>query len=53
MGFRHQGFSSCDARAQSLHGKWDLPGPGIEPMSLAPAGEFLTTGPPGKSQRCL
>ena len=28
---------------------WDLPGPGIEPMSPALAGEFLTTGPPGKS----
>ena len=32
-----------------LHGIWDLPGPGIEPMSSALAGEFLTTGPPGKS----
>ena len=28
---------------------WNLPGPGIEPMSPALAGEFLTTGPPGKS----
>ena len=28
---------------------WDLPGPGIEPESLALAGGFLTTGPPGKS----
>jgi len=28
---------------------WDLPGPGIEPMSLALAGGFLTTGPPGES----
>ena len=28
---------------------WDLPGPGLEPMSLALAGGFLTTEPPGKS----
>ena len=27
---------------------WNLPGPGIEPMSPALAGEFLATGPPGK-----
>ena len=29
---------------------WDLPGPGLEPVSLALAGGFLTTAPPGKSQ---
>ena len=28
---------------------WDLPGPGLEPMSPALAGGFLTTAPPGKS----
>ena len=28
---------------------WDFPGPGIEPVSPAVAGGFLTTGPPGKS----
>ena len=27
---------------------WDLPGPGIEPVSPALAGRFLTTVPPGK-----
>ena len=27
---------------------WDLPGPGLEPVSLALAGGFLTTAPPGK-----
>ena len=27
---------------------WDLPGQGIEPMSPALAGRFLTTAPPGK-----
>ena len=28
---------------------WDPPGPGLEPMSPALAGGFLTTAPPGKS----
>ena len=28
---------------------WDLPGPGLEPVSPALAGRFLTTEPPGKS----
>ena len=42
-------LSSCGAQAQLLRGMWDLPGPGIEPMSPALAGGFLTTAPPGKS----
>ena len=29
---------------------WDLPGPGLEPVSPALAGGFLSTAPPGKSQ---
>ena len=29
-------------------GMWDLPGPGIESMTPALAGGFLTTEPPGK-----
>ena len=33
-----------------LHGMWDLPGPGLEPVSPALAGGFLTTVPPGKPQ---
>ena len=41
-------LSSCGARAQLLHGMWDLPRPGLEPMSPALAGGFLTTAPPGK-----
>ena len=41
-------LSSCGARAQLLRGMWDLPGPGLEPMSPALAGGFLTTAPPGK-----
>ena len=29
-------------------GMWNLPGPGIEPVSPALAGRFLTTRPPGE-----
>ena len=32
---------------------WGLPGPGIEPVSPALAGGFLTTRPPGKSRVLL
>ena len=39
------GLSSCGARAQLLRGMWDLPGPGLEPVSPALAGGFLTTVP--------
>ena len=44
------GFSRCGMKAQLLcrTGKWDLPGPGIEPGFPAMTGGFLTTGPPGK-----
>ena len=42
-------LSSCGAQAQLLCSMWDLPRPGIEPMSPALAGGFLTTVPPGKS----
>ena len=49
----HAGFSSCDARAYLPHGMWDIPRPGIEPMSPALAGGFLTTEPPGKSSVSL
>ena len=41
-------LSSCGARAQLLHGTWDLPRPGLEPVSAALAGRFLTTVPPGQ-----
>ena len=43
------GFSSCGARAYLICSIRDLPGPGIEPVSPALAGGFLTTVPPGKS----
>ena len=42
MGSRRTGFSSCGARAYLLCGMWDLPGPGLEPVSPALAGGFLT-----------
>ena len=41
-------LSSCGSRAQSLCGMWDLPRPGLEPVSPALAGRFSTTTPPGK-----
>ena len=40
-------LSSCGSRAQLLRGMWDLPGPGLEPVSPALAGRFSTTVPPG------
>ena len=56
------GLSSCSLwavdgglsrveKASLLHSMWNLPRSGIELVSLALAGEFLTTSPPGKS--CL
>ena len=41
-------LSSCGAWASLLRGMWDLPGLGLEPVSPAVAGRFLTTVPPGK-----
>ena len=41
-------LSNCGARAQLLRGMWDLPRPGLEPVSPALAGRFSTTAPPGK-----
>ena len=41
-------LSIYGSRAQLLHGMWDLPRPGLEPVSPALAGRFSTTAPPGK-----
>ena len=41
-------LSSCGSWAQLLRGMWDLPRPGLEPVSPALAGGFSTTAPPGK-----
>ena len=43
-------LSSCGSRAYLLHCMWDLPRLGIEPVSPALVGGFLTTAPPGKSR---
>ena len=42
-------LSSCGEWAQLLCSRWDLPRSGIEPVSPALPGGFLTTRPPGKS----
>ena len=46
-------LSSCGSRAQLLRGMWDLPRPGLEPVSPALAGRFSTTAPPGKPQTLI
>ena len=44
-------LSSCGSRAQLLRGMWDLPKPGLKPVSPALAGGLSTTAPPGKPSR--
>ena len=46
-------LSSCGSRTQLLRGMWDLPRPGLEPVSPALAGRFSTTAPPGKPQNMI
>ena len=41
-------LSSCGSQAQLLRGMWDLPRPGLEPVSPALADRFSTAAPPGK-----
>ena len=41
-------LSNCGSWAQLLCGMWDLPRPGLEPVSPALAGRFSTIAPPGK-----
>ena len=41
-------LSNCGSRSQLLRDMWDLPRPGLEPVSPALAGIFSTTAPPGK-----
>ena len=43
-------LSSCGTWISLPHKMWDLPGPGIEPVSPALAGRPLATEPPGKPQ---
>ena len=65
MGSRHTGFSSCGSWAVErkfsscgtwahlLCSMWDLPRPGLKPVSAALAGRFLTTAPPGKPKSSI
>ena len=46
-------LSSCGPWPQLFRGMWDLPGPGLEPVSPALAGRFLATVPPGKSRKLV
>ena len=56
-------FNGCGTQAQELWlagtrawllcGMWNLPGPGIEPMSPELAGRLLCTAPPGKSNNSI
>ena len=41
-------LSNCGSWAQLLRSMWDLPRPGLEPVSPALAGGFSTTAPAGK-----
>ena len=41
-------LSSCGSQAQLLRSMWDLPRPGLEPVSPALASRLSTTAPPGK-----
>ena len=47
-GLQTHRLSSCGSWAQLLRGMWDLPRPGLEPLSPALAGRLPTTAPPGK-----
>ena len=47
------GLSGCVARVQLPHSMWDIPGAGIERVSPALSGRFLTTGLPGKPPSAL
>ena len=52
-GSRRVGFSSCGAQAYLLCGMWDLPRPGLEHVSPALAGRFLTTAPQCSDREAL
>ena len=41
-------LSNCGSRSQLLRSMWDLPRPGLEPVSPALAGRFSTTASPGR-----
>ena len=41
-------LSGCGTRASLLHGMWDLPGSGTEPVAPALADSLFASEPPGK-----
>ena len=41
-------LSNCGSQTQPLRGMWNLPRPGLEPVSPALTGRFSTAAPPGK-----
>ena len=43
-------LSRCGSRAQLFRSMWDLPRPGLKPVSPALAGRFSPTAPPGKPE---
>ena len=43
-------LNSYGAQAWLIRGMWDLPEPGLEPVSAALVGRFLITAPPGKPE---
>ena len=43
------GYSSCGTQTQLFLGMWNLPGPGIKPMSPMLGSGLLSTEPQGKS----
>ena len=47
-----QGLSRCGSWCQLLSGVWNLPRPGIEPVSPVLAGRFLSTVIPGNPDLC-
>ena len=47
---RTRRLSGHGSRAQPLRDMWNLPGPGLEPVSPASAGGLSTTAPPGKPE---
>ena len=49
VGSRASGLSSCGTWTQLPHSMWDIPRAGIQPVSPAFSGRFLTTGLPAKS----
>ena len=46
-------LSNCGSRTLLLRGMWNLPRPGLKPVSPALAGRLSTTAPPGKPKTVI